>query len=125
RRRRQVEYIELLEKIERETAPSITIIHLVSDNCSTHHGQLVRAWIDKHPRFRTHFTPVHCSWMNQVEQWFSILQRKRLVAANFEDLEALEGKIQGFIIEWNAFAHPFNWTPNSFKKILAKVDAEL
>jgi hypothetical protein len=39
-----------------------------------------------------HFTPVHCSWMNQVEQWFSILQRKRLRAPNFADLADLEDK---------------------------------
>ena len=37
-----------------------------------------------------HFTPVHCSWMNQVEQWFSILQRKRLAAPRFDDLADLE-----------------------------------
>jgi transposase len=31
----------------------------------------VRKWVAKHSRFVFHFTPVHCSWMNQVEQWFS------------------------------------------------------
>jgi hypothetical protein len=39
-----------------------------------------------------HFTPAHCSWMNQVEQWLSILQRKRLRATNFADLADLEAK---------------------------------
>jgi len=65
-----------------------------------------------------HFTPVHCSWMNQVEQWFSILQRKRLRAPNFADLADLEAKILAFITEWNEIAHPFNWTTKSFDKIL-------
>ena len=69
-----------------------------------------------------HFTPVHCSWMNQVEQWFSILQRKRLKAPNFADLADLEAKILAFIDEWNELAHPFNWTPKSFEKVLASVD---
>jgi len=124
-RRRQIEYIELLEKIERETPESITTIHIVSDNCSTHHGKLVRAWLEKRPRFQVHFTPVHCSWMNQVEQWFSILQRKRLAVSNFEDLSILETRIQEFIAEWNIIAHPFKWTSKSFEKILAKVDTEM
>ena len=44
-------------------------------------------------------TPIDCSWMNQVEQWFSILQRKRLRAPNFADLADLEGKILAFIAE--------------------------
>ena len=51
---------------------------LVLDNLSVHKGKKVQAWLVKHPRFVFHHLPVHCSWMNQVEQWFSILQRKRL-----------------------------------------------
>ena len=47
----------------------------------------------KHPRFVFHFTPVHCSWMNQVEQWFSILQRKRFRIVDFESKDHLRAKI--------------------------------
>ena len=72
-----------------------------------------------------HFTPVHCSWMNQVEQWFSILQRKRFAVANFADLDQLAERIAAFISEWNAQAHPFAWSRASFAKILAKVDAAI
>jgi hypothetical protein len=122
RRKRQVEFIELLEEIDRTTSVKITAIHLICDNVSVHHGKMVRAWLEKHPRFQMHFTPVHCSWMNQVEQWFSILQRKRMAAPNFDDLADLEAKIIAFITEWNEVAHPFNWTCKSFNKILAKVD---
>jgi hypothetical protein len=125
RRRRQVEFIELLDQIDR-TAPShVTSIHLICDNLSVHHGKQVRAWLSKHPRFRMHFTPVHCSWMNQVEPWFSILQRRRLVAPNFQDLADLETKLLAFVAEWNTTAHPFDWTPKSFEKELAKVDAAI
>lgn len=120
RRKRQIEFLELLEKIDAETPAHITRIHLVCDNVSIHHGKLARAWLQAHPRFSMHFTPVHCSWMNQVEQWFSILQRKRLVATNFADLADLETRIMAFISEWNAEAHPFGWTPASFDKVLAK-----
>jgi transposase len=101
----------------------VTLIYLVCDNESTHHGKLVRAWLDRHPRFRMHFTPVHCSWMNQVEPWFSTLRRKRLAAPNFVDVADVISKIASFISAWNEIAHPFAWKPKSFEKILAKVDA--
>ena len=125
RRKRQVEFIELLELIDRQMPPEKTRIHLVCDNVSTHHGKLVRAWLAEHPRFLMHFPPVHCSWMNQIEQWFSILQRKRLKNADFTDLDALEHKITAFIVEWNWNAAPFKWTPKSFEKVIAKVEAEI
>jgi hypothetical protein len=60
-----------------------------------------------------------------VEQWLSILQRKRLTAPNFADLDALEERVLAFIAEWNEHAHPFAWTAKSFDKVLAKVDAAL
>ena len=124
-RKRQVEFIELLEKIDRETESTITCIHVICDNVSVHKGKKVQEWLDKHPRFRMHHTPVHCSWMNQIEQWFSILQRKRLVAPNFADLQELEDRLHSFIDEWNQEAHPFKWRKKSFKKVLEKCDREI
>ena len=125
RRKRQVEYIELLEAIDAKHPTSVRTIHLVCDNVSVHHGKVVRAWLARHPRFQMHFTPVHCSWMNQVEQWFSILQRRRLTAPNFEDLRDLECKLLAFVEQWNEQAHPFRWSKRSFDKVLAKIDAAL
>lgn len=124
-RKRQVEFIDFLESLDRETPAYVTTLHIVCDNVRMHSGKKVRAWLDTHPRFKFHFTPVHCSWMNQVEQWFSILQRKRLRAANFADLQDLQLKIATFIVQWNEIAEPFNWSPNSFSKIIAKAEAEV
>ena len=125
RRKRQEDFIELLETLDRDTPTSVTVIHVVCDNLIMHKGKKVQAWLTEHSRFRFHFTPVHCSWMNQIEQWFSILQRKRLSAPNFSNLEELESKIQGFITEWNVAAHPFCWTTASFAKVLAKVETSV
>ena len=125
RRKRQHEFIELLERIDTDTPASITIIHLVCDNLRMHTGKEVRAWLANHGRFQFHFTPVHCSWMNQVEQWFSILQRKRLSAPNFADVTMLEERMDAFIDEWNAIAHPFHWTKASFEKVFARLEASL
>jgi transposase len=125
RRKRQVEYLTLLEQLDRTLSPTITAIHLLADNVSVHHGKLVQQWLAAHPRFLAHVTPVHCSWMNPVEQWFGILRRKRLRSPSFADLAALQRAIHQFIAEWNEIAHPFRWTAASFEKILAKVDAAL
>jgi len=125
RRKRQVEYLTLLEHLDHSIPATVTTIHLLADNVSVHHGQLVRRWLADHPRFVAHFTPVHCSWMNPVEQWFGILRRKRLQSPNFADLSALQQAIHQFIVEWNVIAHPFRWTSRSFDKLLAKIDAAL
>lgn len=62
KRKRQIEFIALLEEIDRLTPLSVTLIHLICDNVSVHNGKLVRSWLARHPRFRMHFTPVHpCS----------------------------------------------------------------
>ena len=125
RRKRQIEYLTLLEHLDQRVPTTITTIHLLADNVSVHHGKLVQRWLLDHPRFVARFTPVHCSWMNPVEQWFGILRRKRLRSSNFPDLAALQRAIHRFIAEWNERAHPFRWTAASFDKLLAKVDAAL
>jgi transposase len=122
-RKRQRECIDFLEALDREIDAQIKTIHLVCDNVSTHHGKEVRTWLAKHPRVVMHFTPVHGSWMNQVEQWFSILQRKRLRIADFESKDHLRAKVDQFIQEWNQHAHPFSWSTKSVAKIMAEAPA--
>ena len=87
-----------------------------------HTGKQVQAWLAKHRRFKFHHPPVHCSWMNQVEQWFSILQRKRLAIADFADKAHLAERLHAFVKEWNEYAHPFHWTKKSVTKIMAKCE---
>jgi hypothetical protein len=62
-----------------------------------HKGRLVRAWLAKHLRFQLHHPPVHFSWMNQIEQWFRILQCKRLGIANFTDQKELAYRLDAFV----------------------------
>jgi transposase len=121
-RKRQKEFIEFLEQLGREIPVSITKVRLVMDNVRMHTGKQVRAWLEKHPRFQFHHPPVHCSWMNQVEQWFSILQRKRLGISDFADKTHLADRLRAFVKEWNERAHPFNWTRKSVAKIMAKCE---
>jgi transposase len=118
-RKRQIEFIDFLEFIERETPAAIAKIHLVCDNVPTHHGKQVKQWLASHPRIIFHFTPVHCSWLNQIEQWFSILARKRLSFSDFPSKEVLAERLLAFIAEWNAVSHPFKWSTKSVAKVMA------
>jgi transposase len=93
---------------------------VVLDNAPAHRGKLVKAWIADHPRFVPVFLPKHCSWMNQIEQWFGILTRKRLSIVDFKDDAALVDALMRFIAQWNQNAHGFRWTTASGDKILAK-----
>jgi hypothetical protein len=61
--------------------------------------------------------------MNQVDQWFSILQRKRLGIVDFKDKAHLAERLMAFVNEWNEYAHPFNWNKKSVAKIMAKCEA--
>jgi len=124
-RKRQVEFIAFLEQLDRDIPAAVTTIHLVMDNLKVHSGKEVQAWLAKHPRFVFHFTPVHCSWMNQVEQWFSILQRKRLRIVNFADKAELTQRILAFVKEWNQIAHPFNWSTKSVAKVMAQAEGRI
>jgi transposase len=121
-RKRQVEFIAFLEQLDREIPATTKTVHVVLDNLRMHKGKQVQAWLAKHPRFVFHHPPVHCSWMNQVEQWFSILQRKRLRIADFADKAALAERLQAFITEWNQVAHPFKWSTKSVAKVMAKCE---
>jgi DDE superfamily endonuclease len=122
-RKRQAEFMAFLDHLDREISEAIRTIHLVCDNVSTHHGTEVTRWLANHPRFVVHFTPVHCSWMNQVEQWFSILQRKRLRIADFPTKDHLRAKLTQCICEWNQQAHPCNWSGQSVAKVMAEAPA--
>jgi hypothetical protein len=124
-RKRQVEFITFLEQVEQEIARHITTIHVVLDNVRMHKGKQVQAWLAKHPRFVFHFPPGHCSWMNQVEQWFSILQRKRLRIADFADKQHLSQRLMAFVAEWNDHAHPFQWSTKSVAKVMAKCESPM
>lgn len=68
-------------------------------------------------RIRLVFTPIHCSWLNPIENWFSKLQRQRLTSAVFESVEELENELKlyiDFANEW--FAKPYKWKFTGFVK---------
>ena len=56
------------------------------------------------------YTPKHSSWMNQIEIWFGIINRKLLKRKSYLSTEELEASILRFIEQYNLTAHPFKWT---------------
>jgi transposase len=67
RRHRDREFSGFLRRIDRKF-PGKTTLHLVMDNYGTHGHANVKARIDKHPRFVTHYVPISCSWLNLIER---------------------------------------------------------
>lgn len=66
---------------------------------------------DPSHRIRFVFTPRHCSWLNQIELWFSVLARRFLRRSSFTSLDELKQRLQEFITYFNAvLAHPYRWT---------------
>jgi hypothetical protein len=83
----------------------------VVDNCSSHRGQKASERLRANwPNTVLIHLPVHASWLNQIEIYFSILQRKVLTPNMFTSLAELEEHILAFQARYNQIASPFRWT---------------
>lgn len=104
-----VNFCEFLDGIDRAVDPTLAI-HVILDNGSSHVSKYTKAWLVAHPRWVVHYTPPHASWVNQVEMFFSILQRKVITNGNFASRDDLIAKLLGFIADYDQTARPFKWT---------------
>lgn len=95
-------------------------IHVVLDNLSTHTTPEVQAWLENNPQVTFHFTPVGSSWLNQIENWFSIITRQAIRRGTFSSVKVLIRAIRDYIQHWNSHCTPFVWTATA-DEILAKV----
>ena len=94
-------------------------LHLVVDNYGTHKTAEVQAWLAMHPRFKLHFTPTSCSWLNLVERLFAEITRQRIRRGTFRSVAELKAAIEAWIKDRNADPTPFEWTAKPHK-IIAK-----
>jgi putative transposase len=123
------------------TDPQARQWHFVVDNLNTHQSEALVRWVadesdvdldlgekgkwgilhtrqsraaflsDPTHRIVFHYTPKHCSWLNQMEIWLSILVRKLLKRGSFTSVADLQAKIRQFIDYYNrTMAKPFKWT---------------
>lgn len=94
-------------------------VHVIWDNLNIHFDGAQARWTDfnhRHgERFVFHHTPIHASWMNQIELFFGIVERLCLRHASFSSKEELRAAVLAFLDYWNRErAHPFRWTFTGF-----------
>ena len=100
-------------------------VFVIVDNGSAHRGQrsidrLQSTW----DNLRLIHTPIHASWLNQAEIYFSVVQRKVLTPNDFADLDTLEQQLLGFGRRHEQIATPVEWkfTPADLAQLLNRVD---
>jgi len=114
------DYISFLKKLDEE-CPKRKVLHIVTDNLSSHKTKAVYEFLNSMPkRFVTHFIPTHSSWLNLVERWFAEITNKRIRRGSFESVKELTKAIKEYIKTWNKSGRLFVWTKTS-DEILAKI----
>ena len=98
----------------------------IVDNGSSHRGQasidrMHQAW----PTAHLIHLPVHASWLDQAEIYFSVVQRKVVAPNDFIDLDQIRERLAAFETRYNAIATPFNWqfTRPELENLLQRIDA--
>ena len=84
-------------------------IHVICDNVSSHKTDLVQAFLVKHERVKIHYTPTCSSWLNQVENWFSRIQRDVINRGIFASVKDLDRKLMRHIRQYNKSPKPLKW----------------
>ena len=102
----------------------------ILDNGSTHAPARLQWWLDEQRQehawpftVRVCWLPKYASWLDQIEIWFSILQRKVLTPAHFPSVGALEKRIEDYIDFHNRDAKPIQWTYTT-QKLVEKFGAD-
>jgi transposase len=107
-RHRHQEFLKFLRRVDEEF-PGAVPLHLVMDNYGSHGKLEVRTWLKKHPRFRLHFVPTSCSWLNLVERWFRELSTQCIRRDAFFSVADLQEAILEFLAVWNEDPKTFVW----------------
>lgn len=118
-RHTHVEWLRFLKQIDRET-PKDLDIHLIQDNYATHKHPKVKAWLKRHPRFKSHFTPTSSSWLNLVERFFADLTEDVIRTGSFASIRELVRDIKDYLAERNANPKPYKWKAKG-EAILEKI----
>ena len=112
---------QVMARPEYKNAPRVFVI---ADNGSDHRGKAAIERLRKaHPNAIMIHTPVHASWLNQVEIFFSVIQKKVVSPNDFPSLEKLSETLLAFVDRYNQTARPFNWkyTADDLKDLLRRI----
>ena len=107
-RHTSAEFVDFLGQVV-ASQPCGREIHLIADNLSAHKTKHVFSFLEAHPNLRIHYTPTYSSWLNQVEIWFSKIQRHVITRGVFTSVNDLARKLMGYIRTYNKSATPIRW----------------
>jgi transposase len=98
---------QVMAQPEYKNAPRVFV---VVDNGSDHRGKAaIERLRSGHPNAIMIHTPVHASWLNQIEIFFSVIQKKVVTPNDFASLDQLSSTLLAFVDRYNQTARPFNW----------------
>jgi transposase len=103
------EFVRFLREVV-DSQPATKAIHIIADNLSAHKTRGVQAFLEENPRVAIHYTPTYSSWLNQIEIWFSKIQRDLIARGIFTSKTDLTRKLMRYIRAYNKTAFPFQWT---------------
>ena len=115
-----MEWLAFLKLIDQQT-PADLDIHIIADNYATHKPPQVKKWLERHPRFRMHYTPTSSSWMNLVERFFGDLTAF-ITEKSFASTRELAEAIITFLAARNDNPRRYVWRAKGVD-ILRKIDA--
>src|SRR6202035_804496 len=107
-RHTSAEFVAFLEQIVASQTPAKEI-HIIVDNLSAHRTSKVWEFLERNRNVRIHYTPTYSSWLNQVEIWFSKIQRDVIARGIFTSTTDLSRKLIRYIRQYTKPATPFRW----------------
>ena len=120
-------FTALVNKVmTREPYASARRVFWIVDNGASHRGWTAAARLaDAFPNATMIHLPVHASWLNQIEIYFSVVQRKLLTPDDFPDLDVLANRLTAFEARYNTAARPFDWrfNRNDLNRLLTRIAA--
>src|SRR5215471_18506868 len=84
-------------------------IHVIADNLSAHKTRQVDDFLARHPKVHLHFTPTYSSWLNQIELWFSKIERDVIARGVFTSVPDLRRKLMHYIRHYNNAPKTVKW----------------
>jgi len=119
-------FTRLVEQVmTQEPYKSANRVLWVVDNGSSHRGRkAIDRLSEQFPNAVMVHTPVHASWLNQVEIYFSVVQRKVVSPNDFTDLNVVVKRLTDFETHYNQAAKPFKWkfTTNNLTDLLQRLE---
>lgn len=108
-RHTSAEFVAFLAQIVAHQ-PARSAIHIIADNLSAHKTKGVAEFLQSHSQVKLHYTPTYSSWLNQVELWFSKIERDLIARGIFTSVADLRRKLLRYIRHYNKAPKAFKWS---------------